>query len=206
MLPDPAVLMAFMLATLVLLVIPGPNVALIVANSVAYGSRYGLLTVAGTSAAIVVQLLLTGLGLAGLLGTAGHLFGWVRWAGAAYLLVLGVQQWRAPAADLSGVAAQPRSVAGILVRALLVALTNPKTLLFYGAFLPQFVAADRPLLPQMLLLSGVFLVLALLVDSGWALVAGRVRPLLMRRGKLRQRVSGGALVGAAAGLALARPP
>jgi len=78
---DPALLPAFMLATLVLLLIPGPNVALIVANSVAYGARYGLLTVAGTSAAMVVQLGLTGLGMAGLLGVAGSLFGWVRWLG-----------------------------------------------------------------------------------------------------------------------------
>ena len=205
MLPDPALLPAFALATLVLLLIPGPNVALIVANSVAYGPRYGLLTVAGTGAAMAVQLLLTGLGMAGLLGTAGHLFEWVRWAGVLYLVFLGVQQWRAPVADLAGIAAQPRSPAGILYRALLVSLTNPKTLLFYGAFLPQFIAPDRPSGPQVLTLAMIFLVLAAVVDSAWALAAGRARPLLTRHGALRQRIAGGAFLGAAAGLALARP-
>lgn len=196
---------AFMMATLALLLLPGPNVALIVANSVAYGPRFGLLTVAGTSAAMVVQLALTALGLAGVLGAAGHLFEWVRWTGVAYLLYAGVQQWRAPVADLSGVRAQPRSASGILARALLVSLTNPKTLLFYSAFLPQFVSPDRPVAPQMMVLSAAFLALAVLVDSGWALAAGRARPLLARRGRMRQRVSGAALIGAAAGLALARP-
>jgi len=202
---DPALLPAFMLATLVLLLIPGPNVALIVANSVAYGARYGLLTVAGTSAAMVVQLGLTGLGMAGLLGVAGSLFGWVRWLGVIYLLVAGVRQWRAPVADLTSVRAQPRSAALILLRALLVSLTNPKTLLFYGAFLPQFVTAERPLAPQVAVLSVVFLTMAVGVDSGWAFAAGRARPLLARRGRLRNRLSGGMLMGAGVGLALARP-
>lgn len=203
---DPALLPAFMLATLILLLIPGPNVALIVANSVAYGARYGLLTVAGTSAAMVVQLGLTGLGMAELLGTAGHWFGWVRWLGVACLLFAGVRQWRAPAADLAGVQAQPRSATAILLRALLVSLTNPKTLLFYGAFLPQFVAPGRPLAPQVAVLALVFLALAVLVDSGWAFAAGRARPLLARHGRLRNRLAGGMLVGAGAGLAVARPP
>jgi len=202
---DPALLPAFVLATLVLLLIPGPNVALIVANSVAYGARYGLLTVAGTSAAMMVQLGLTGLGMAGLLGVAGSLFGWVRWLGVIYLLVAGVRQWRAPVADLTGVRAQPRSAALILLRGLLVSLTNPKTLLFYGAFLPQFVTAGRPLAPQVAVLSLVFLTMAVAVDSGWAFAAGRARPLLARRGRLRNRLSGGMLVGAGVGLALARP-
>ena len=203
---DPALLPAFVLATLILLLIPGPNVALIVANSVAYGARYGLLTVAGTSAAMVVQLGLTGLGMAELLGTAGQWFGWVRWLGVAYLLFAGVRQWRAPVADLAGVQAQPRSAAAILLRALLVSLTNPKTLLFYGAFLPQFVAPGRPLAPQVAVLALVFLALAVLVDSGWAFAAGRARPLLARRDRLRNRLAGGMLVGAGAGLAIARPP
>jgi len=84
--PDLPMLPAFALAVVVLLLIPGPNVALIVANSVAHGRRYGLLTVAGTSSAVVVQLGLTGLGLAGVLGSIGHWFEWMRWIGAAYLV------------------------------------------------------------------------------------------------------------------------
>jgi len=86
-----------------------------------------------------------------------------------------------------------------------VSLTNPKTLLFYGAFLPQFVTAERPLAPQVAVLSVVFLTMAVGVDSGWAFAAGRARPLLARRGRLRNRLSGGMLMGAGVGLALARP-
>jgi len=202
--PDPALLPAFVLATIVLLLIPGPNVALIVANSVAYGARFGLLTVVGTSAAMVVQLVLTGLGLTELLGAAGHWFEWVRWLGVAYLLYLGLQQWRAPPVDLSAVQAQPRSAAGLLTRAMLVSLTNPKTLLFYGAFFPQFIRADRPVATQAAVLSAVFLALALVVDCTWAFAASRARPLLARGVRLG-RVSGGMLIGAGVGLAFARP-
>ncbi len=124
--PDLPMLPAFVLATVVLLLIPGPNVALIVANSVAYGSRYGLLTVAGTSSAVVLQLALTGFGMTEALGTLGHWFEWLRWIGAAYLVWLGVQQWRAVPVDLTQTAPQPRSARAIFGRAVLVSLTNRK--------------------------------------------------------------------------------
>jgi threonine/homoserine/homoserine lactone efflux protein len=186
------------------MLIPGPNVALIVANSVAWGTRYGLLTVAGTAAAMVVQLGLTALGMSAVLGALARWFELLRWVGVAYLLWLGVRQWRAPAMDLTRVAAQPKSARAIALRGFLVSLTNPKTLLFYGAFFPQFVRVDRPVLGQVALLSIVFLALALLLDGGWAVAAGRARFLLAARGRLRNRLSGGMLVCAGVGLALAR--
>ena len=202
--PEPSLLLTFILATTILMLIPGPNVALIVANSVAWGTRYGLLTVTGTAAAMVVQLGLTALGMSAALGALAAWFEWLRWLGVGYLLWLGVRQWRAPAVDLTRVPAQPRSARAIALRGFLVSLTNPKTLLFYGAFLPQFVSLDRPVLPQVALLSGVFLVLAVLLDGGWAVVAGRARFLLASRGRLRNRLSGGLLMCAGVGLALAR--
>ena len=106
--------------------------------------------------------------------------------------------------DLAAVQVQPRSAAGLLTRAMLVSLTNPKTLLFHGAFFPQFLSADRPVAPQAAALSLVFLALALLVDGTWALVAARARPLLARGVRLG-RLSGGLLIGAGLGLAFARP-
>ena len=202
--PDPSLLLAFILATTILMLIPGPNVALIVANSVAWGTRYGLLTVAGTAAAMVVQLGLTALGMSAALGALAAWFEWLRWLGVGYLLWLGVRQWRAPPIDLTRFPPQPRSARAIALRGFLVSLTNPKTLLFYGAFLPQFVGLDRPVLPQIALLSGVFLVLALALDGGWAVLAGRARFLLASRGRLRNRLSGGLLMCAGLGLALAR--
>lgn len=201
---DPHLLLAFIATAALVILIPGPNVALIVANSVAWGPRTGLLTVSGTSSAMVLQLGLTAFGMAEALGTAGHWFEMLRWIGVAYLVWLGIAHWRAPPADLTRVAAQPKSAKAIYGRAVLVSLTNPKTLLFYGAFFPQFVDPARPAGPQIALLSAVFLLLAVTLDSFWALLAGRARPLLARHGRLRQRITSSLLVGAGLGLALAR--
>jgi homoserine/homoserine lactone efflux protein len=201
---DLSLYLGFVLAVTVLMLIPGPNVALIVANSVAHGARYGLVTVAGTSAAMVLQLAVAGLGMAGLLASLGGWFEWLRWIGVAYLIYLGLQQWRAPAVDLARTPAEPRSGSGIFLRGLLVSLTNPKTLLFYGAFFPQFVAAGRPVAGQVAVLAATFLALAVLLDSAWAVAAGRARKLIAGRGRLRNRLAGGLLIGAGLGLGLAR--
>jgi homoserine/homoserine lactone efflux protein len=200
---DPALYLAFVLATSVLMLIPGPNVALIVANSVAHGVRYGLLTLAGTASAMVPQLLLTALGMSALLGRFGDWMGWLRWVGVLYLLWLGVRQWRAPAPDLGRVAPQPREARRMYLRGLLVSLTNPKTLFFYGAFFPQFVAPGRPAAPQLVVLCATFLAVALILDSLWAVLAGRLRHLLAARGRWRNRLTGGILIGAGLGLAVA---
>jgi threonine/homoserine/homoserine lactone efflux protein len=201
---EPGLFLTFVAAVAGLMLLPGPNVALIVANSVAYGVRYGLLTVAGTASAMVVQLGMTALGMAGLLGALGGWFGWVRWIGAAYLVWLGIAQWRGPGRALDEVRAQPKSARAIYLRALLVSLTNPKTLLFYGAFFPQFVAPVHPFAPQVAVLATTFLALALLIDGGWAVLAGRARRLLAARSRLRHRLAGGILIGAGAALAAAR--
>jgi homoserine/homoserine lactone efflux protein len=196
--------LGFVLASTILILIPGPNVSLIVANAIAYGTRYGLLTVAGTSSAIVVQLALATLGLTATLDMLAGAFEWIRWIGVAYLLYLGVRQWAAAPVDLTRTRPQPRSIRAIALRGFLISLTNPKTLLFYGAFFPQFLSPDAPIGPQVLLLSITFLGIAAALDTGWALLAGRVRGVLAIRGRLRNRLSGGFLIGAGIGLALAR--
>jgi len=196
--------LGFVAAVTVLMLIPGPNVALIVANSVAHGPRYGLLTVAGTSSAMILQLGLVALGMSQFLGMLGAWFEVLRWIGVAYLVYLGVMQWRAPAVDLTKTRPERKSPRKMYVRALLVSMTNPKTLLFYGAFFPQFVSAEHAFLPQVLLLSATFVVVAVLVDGSWALAAARARHLLATRGRLRNRIAGGMLMGAGAVLALAR--
>jgi homoserine/homoserine lactone efflux protein len=201
---DTSLYLAFIAAVTLLMLIPGPNVALIVANSVRFGPRAGLLTVAGTSSAILVQLSLTVLGLGAVLGLLAAWFDWIRWLGVAYLLILGIRQWRADPAPPALDAAPGGRAARLYGRGFAVSLANPKTLLFYGAFFPQFISRDAAALPQALVLSATFLVLAMLIDGGWALLAGRARALLTRRGRLRNRLSGGLLIGAALGLALAR--
>jgi homoserine/homoserine lactone efflux protein len=201
---DLSLYLSFIAAVTVLMLIPGPNVALIVANSVPHGPRYGLLTVAGTSAAMVLQLGLVALGMTQLLGALGAWFELLRWIGVAYLVFLGLAQWRAPVVDLTKTRPDRKSPRAMVTRALLVSMTNPKTLFFYGAFFPQFISPDRTLLPQVLLLSATFVLLAILLDGSWALAAGRARHLLAGRGRLRNRISGGMLIGAGAALAMAR--
>lgn len=200
---DPALYPGFVAAVVVLMLIPGPNVALIVANSVAHGPRYGLLTVAGTSAAMVMQLGLTALGMTALLGGLGMWLGWLRWIGVVYLIGLGIAHWRAPAAGPAA-RAGPRPGRGIWLRAWFVSMTNPKTLFFYGALFPQFIAAHRPVGPQIVVLAATFLLLAVAIDSGWALAAGRARGVLAAHGRWRNRLTGSVLIGAGAALALAR--
>ena len=197
---------AFIAATVILMVIPGPNVALIVANSVAHGTRFGLLTVAATSCAVIVHLALTVVGATAVLGVLAASFDWLRWAGVAYLIYLGILAWRAPVTDLAQTTAQARSARLIFARGFLVGLTNPKTLLFYGAFFPQFITPGPTAADQLLLLAVTFLAVAIVCDSGWAILAGRLRVLLVAHTRLRNRLTGGLLVGAGVGLALARRP
>jgi homoserine/homoserine lactone efflux protein len=195
--------LAFCLASAVLILIPGPNVALIVANSVAHGPRYGFLTVSGTTSAAVIQLILTILGMTTLLTVMADWFDWLRWAGVVYLVYLGVRAWRALPIDLTKARPEPRSPGNIYLRGFLVSLTNPKTLLFYGAFLPQFVNLQGNVTAQLVLLAVTFLVIALTLDCAWALLAGRFRAALAVNGKIRNRLTGSLLIGAGVGLAFA---
>ena len=193
---------AFVAATVILMLVPGPNVALIVVNSLAFGARTGLVTVLGTIVGMVVQLSVAALGVTALFGALAQGFVTLRWLGVAYLLWLGFRDWRAPAGDLSRIA--PVSPRKIFTRGFLVSLTNPKPLVFYAAFLPQFLVANAPLGRQMAVLSVTFVIIALIVDSGWALAAARARGIVARFGRARNRLSGAILIGAAIGLALVR--
>lgn len=196
---------AFVAASVALIAIPGPNVAVIVANSAAHGLRVGLLTVAGTSTAMVIQLALTVAGLSGILALAAQGFEVLRWIGVAYLVYLAIEAWRGPAPTLSAEAGQG-SARTMFMRGFLVSLTNPKTLLFYAAFLPQFVSSAGDRTTELAVLAVTFLVLALVLDSCWAVMADRVRGTLKSGGLWLNRVTGGVLVLAAASLALARRP
>ncbi len=196
----------FVVTAVFLILTPGPNVSLIVGTSMAHGVRAGLLTVFGTTAATAVQLCLVVAGMASLLAVAADAFDWIRWIGVAYLVYLGIVQWR-EASRPEGAPMPTRARSRLVGQGILVALTNPKTLLFHAAFLPQFVAADSAPGPQLLLLGATYTVLACLLDCGWAWTGGRLREsLTAARRKLVNRISGAFLVCAGIGLALARRP
>ena len=190
---------ALIAATLVLVSIPGPNAALIVANSLSDGLHAGFITVFGTTLGVAIQLTLVVLGMAVLIEMAADLLSWIKWAGVAYLVWLGMQTWRSPATDLGAVQAKP----AILWRACLVAAANPKTLLFNAAFLPQFIAPGATNI-QLIAVAALFLIVLLLGDLLWAVFAHAARPLLNKAADLRNRVTGAFLVLAGIGLALSR--
>ena len=192
-------ILALGLATAVLVAIPGPNVALIVANSLQYGFREGAITVLGTTLGVGLQLGLVVLGMAAVIEFAADLLTWIKWAGVVYLVYLGVRAWRETASDLGEVRARP----AVFWRGCMIAAVNPKTLLFNAAFLPQFLSAGSGA-GEFLLIAGVFLVVLLVGDLLWAAFATSARRLLGRYGKFRNRLTGSFLVAAGVGLALSR--
>ncbi|QDL94666.1 LysE family translocator (plasmid) [Paroceanicella profunda] len=189
--------------TAALVALPGPNVALIIATTLGHGQRAGIATVLGTTLGVGLQLVLVALGLAALLEHAAGAFSWLRWLGVAYLFWLGWRSWRRGAAAAEMPAQEPRPSAGLLLRGLLVAAVNPKTLLFSAAFLPQFVGPDAGA-AGLVQAAAVHLAVMLAGDLLWVTCAERARPALTRLGPLRHRLTGGLFFGAGAGLALAR--
>jgi homoserine/homoserine lactone efflux protein len=202
---DLHLLIGFATATAVLIIVPGPIVMLTIANSLAQGTRAGLVTIAGTSVATSILLVAGGLGLAWVLTSLAAWFDWVRWGGAAYLIYLGGRQWIGRAQELAEhTGARPGH--SIFWQGFVVSITNPKTILFYVAFFPQFLDPARPVGPQLLVMSVLFLAIAVLFDGCYAVLAGRLRPWLTgeRRGRIRNRVTGSLLIGTGLVLALAR--
>ncbi|WDI32982.1 LysE family translocator [Hyphococcus flavus] len=196
--------LAFVAATALLVLTPGPMVAYIVATTLSHGLRHGLMALIGSAAASAVQLAVVVAGLALILTAAGELFFWIKWVGVAYLVYLGVKALRQPNDELEPALAPQRSGRRTIVEAFVVNLTNPKGLLFHGAFLPLFVSPAAPATPQLVLLAVTFVVVAALLDGCWAVFAARVKPWLARIGRWRHRITGGVMLGAAAGLALVR--
>jgi len=189
---------AFLLITALLFVTPGPMVTLIVTTGARSGTRAALSTVAGATLGTSILITLIACGLNFVVQNAAMLFEILRWAGAAYLFWLGIQAWRRAGA----VAALPP------VRGFFVALSNPKTIAFFTAFLPQFVDPSLPAGRQLAAMCAVSVALAAILDSGWALAAGWGRTwfLAPARAKLLGRVSGLALIGGGIWLSLARRP
>lgn len=197
----PESLAVFVLASVALILTPGPNVALIVGTSLNHGRRSGLLTVLGVNAGLLVQLAMVAAGLAYLVDAFARHFDLVRYAGAAYLAWLAIAQWR----NAGQAQAAPAPSAGAAFgRGLAVAFANPKTLLFHAAFLPQFVTNPADPAPQLVLLATVFGAVALVGDLLWVSAAARARAALTGRfTRLADRLSAGILMGGAAVLLVA---
>jgi homoserine/homoserine lactone efflux protein len=196
---------AFILITIVLVVTPGPIVTLVIATGATQGVRAALTTVAGTTLGNAILLAAIAFGLNWVLKNAVVLFEVLRWGGAAYLVWLGIQVWRR--AGTSGKALSPGSRINFS-RGVLVAVSNPKTIAFFTAFLPQFIDPALPAERQLATMCIVSVLLAAATDSTWAVAAGLGRAWFLKpvRDKLLGRLAATALVGGGIWLSLARRP
>ncbi|MEH6720234.1 MAG: LysE family translocator [Aurantimonas endophytica] len=210
---EPATLAAFALASLIVLAIPGPTIVMVVGQALAHGRSVALASIAGVG---LGDLLAAGLSLAGvgvLLSASATAFMVLKWAGAAYLVWIGMRMWRSPtslstndeAADLPRA---KRLSARVFRDAFLVTLFNPKGIVFFVAFVPQFLDPGKAYGPQAVVLVAVFVVLGILNALFYVLIAGRARRLVRQKRFLRSlnRLGGTFLIGAGIAAALARRP
>jgi homoserine/homoserine lactone efflux protein len=209
---SPELYLAYVAACVLLAVSPGPMVALVIGNSLSHGARAGLLNVAGAQLGLALMLGGLVVGLASIVATMGWWFDWLRLAGAAYLIWLGWKLLRAPS-PIGGAggstvepAQRPRPPrGGFFLQGFLVMLSNPKVLLFFGAFIPQFVDPRGDASGQVVLLGATAMAVAALSDGAYALLTGRASALLARgRVRLLSRLSGLCLIGGGLWLAVAR--
>jgi threonine/homoserine/homoserine lactone efflux protein len=208
--PEGSTLALFTVAAITLLVIPGPAVLYIVTRSVDQGRAAGLASVAGIHVGTLVHVAAAALGLSALLVSSATAYNTVRWVGAAYLVFLGVQRLLArdePSGAAPDRLASRRGLRRIFAQGVVVNVLNPKTALFFFAFLPQFVDLSRGSVPLQVLVLGVaFVLLGLLSDGAYALLAASGAGWLRRRpgaARASRLVSGGVLVSLGVTTALA---
>jgi threonine/homoserine/homoserine lactone efflux protein len=200
--------LAFAAAAVVLLVIPGPTIALVIGYAVGEGRRAALAIVAGVALGDFTAMTLSLAGVGALLAASSMLFTALKWVGAAYLVYLGIRLWRAPVDDNPAAAVERRSPWVMMAHAYAVTALNPKSILFFVAFVPQFMDTSHALLPQSAILIATFVGLAALNASLYALLASRAGDTI-RRPRVRRavnRLGGGVLMGAGVLTAAIRRP
>lgn len=200
-----ATLIPYLGACFLLAIVPGPTVTVILANALRSGTLAGLAIIAGTQVGLVTMILVVGLGLQAVMGFMAFAFDWIKFAGAAYLVWLGFNMLRSKG-DLGTAAVGPeKSYRRLMLDGFLVIWSNPKALIFLGAFLPQFVAREGAAFPQVVMLGLFFMLIAGATDSLYAVLGGRMRFLLSAaRVKLLSRVSGAILMAGGVWLALVK--
>ncbi len=196
-------LIPYLGACFILAIVPGPTVTVILANSLKGGTLAGLAIIAGTQIGLVSMMLVVALGLQAVMGFMAFAFDWIKLAGAAYLVWLGFRMLTS-SGELGEAAAGPaKSYRRLMVDGFLVIWSNPKALIFLGAFLPQFVTDEAATFPQVMLLGLFFMIVAGSTDAFYAILGGRARNLLSAtRVKILSRVSGAILMAGGVWLAL----
>ena len=220
---DLTVYLTYVAACIAVVIVPGPTVTVIIANSLRHGASAGLANVVGTQLGLAVMLALLAVGLATVVAHMSFIFEIVKWLGAAYLIYLGVQMWRSDGAlfddaeddgaqaagakqrSQNASAARSQGLGTFFWQGVLVILSNPKALVFFGAFIPQFVDPSGDALLQTIVLGATFMVVATVLDAAYAIAAGQAGGMLTRGNvRLVERVSGTCLIGGGIWLALTR--
>jgi threonine/homoserine/homoserine lactone efflux protein len=182
--PDASTFALFIVAALVLLVVPGPSVLYIVARSIEGGRTAGLVSVLGVQTGAMVHIAFAAVGLSAILASSAVAFSVIKWLGAAYLVWLGLRRIFGRDEEESDVAVEPAPLSRVFSQGVIVNILNPKTALFFLAFLPQFVDPARgPAWAQILLPGATFVILALCSDGLYALLSGTAGGWLRRRMK-----------------------
>ncbi len=186
MMPNLTTVLLFALATLVLTATPGPGVLYVTARSVSQGRRAGFASMAGIESGEVIWLAAAATGVAAVLAASESALTFLRFAGAAYLIFLGVQRWRAAEVP---VAAPSAPLARIFAQGVVTQILNPKVAVFFIAFLPQFLNPSAPIAGQVAVLGAVYVAIAVAVDVTYVLTASAISRRFIR-GRAAERRSG----------------
>lgn len=189
---------AFALASAILLAIPGPTILLVISYALGHGRRPAAAIVAGVALGDLTAMTASMLGLGAVLAASAALFTGLRWIGGAYLVYLGIKLWRAPVQPLEAAPVQNDRLARIGFHAFAVTALNPKSIVFFVAFVPQFIEASAPLLPQVAVMELTFVTLAALNAAlyGWLAASARAQFASVTARRAINRVGGGLLMGA----------
>jgi homoserine/homoserine lactone efflux protein len=203
---SPEVLITFIAACILLALTPGPNMSLILANTLTGGLRAGFVTLSGTTTGLALLVAAAAAGMSSMMVFMSEWFDVIRWVGALYLVYLGARQLWLLRRRVAGLAVKaPAAGANLYLQGVLVSLSNPKVLLFLGAFLPQFVDMSRPAFDQIMVLGLIVMAVATATDCIYAVLAGSARQLLTQaRVRVMTRVSGVILMIGGVWLALQR--
>jgi threonine/homoserine/homoserine lactone efflux protein len=185
--PAPQTLLAFVLVSAALMIIPGPSNLFLLAHGIGHGRRSALAAVTGIETASAIRVLLAAAGLSAVLASSAAAFNAIRWAGVAYLAYLGVRAFRAgQPGEPAGAPARPVPLARSACKGLIVGLGNPKMVIFFLAFFPQFIhPAQGSAAGQMLILGTVFWIIGAIWDLAFACAAGTIGSWLARRPRIR---------------------
>lgn len=195
---SPELWIAFMAAASIMILIPGPTTMMVLGHTMAGGPRNGALSLIGVTLGDICAITLSMLGFSALLAASAEAFTAMKWIGAVYLVYLGIKLWRAPPMELTPASTGKTSARDAILQTFLVTLLNPKGILFFAAFLPQFIDPTRPLWPQVAVLTVTMNLLAAGIQGCWIVMMGHARNRIASPRVLKNmnRAGGAMLVGA----------